>query len=406
MHNHKIAMVTHVNPFSVGSGQVQRVYNTLLALAETWDSITIYTYNEQVALKERVNSLLKINSNIEIIYVKAPFYLKYISPLFHLFFYFGFGKPSNWEIPILFKSIQRDIVNKKFQKVIFEYWHLYEMASKIKTNQNLIICDTHDILSNAYLESLSLIKWMPSFYKKFLLDRYKRLEFDVGLQKFDMLIAINKKEEAFYLEKFPNKKIYFCPMGIKFPEIEINIKDKFKKKDTFKVLYYGGLGSVKNANDALKVFNIVKEINAKNSNYIKCIVIGSNPSKGFVNLLSEDTNVEVLGFVENLSTAFKDIDLAVIPFSGKYGFRSRLIELMYYGVPILTTNDSVWGMGFEHDKNIFIYENENDLSENVIQLLNDAAIRNKIALNARQKVNEEFTFENTYLKLSKYLINL
>lgn len=400
----KIAIVTHVNPFYVGSGQVQRVYNTLLAVAETWDLITIYTCNEQITLQHRVTALHEINSNIEIIYAKAPFYLKYISPLFHLFFYLGFGKASNWQLPIIFKNIQSDLLHKKHQKIIFEYWHLYDLAAKVKSKNNLVICDTHDILSNAYVEHLNTINWMPAFYKNFLLTRYKRLEFEVALQKFDMLIAINKKEEEFFLAKFPNKKIYFCPMGVKFPKLDSQIKNKFKKKHTFKIIYYGGLGSSKNANDALKVFEVVKELNIKNNNSIKYVIVGSNPSKSFLDILNEDKNVEVVGFVEDLSTVFEDIDLAVIPFTGKYGFRSRLIELMFYGVPILTTNDSVWGMGFEHNKNIFIYENDNNLSDDLMQLLNDYVVRSAIVCNAKIKVNEEFTFESSYLKLAQDLL--
>ena len=404
MSHTKIAIVTHVNPFSVGSGQVQRVYNTLLALAVHWDSITVYTHNKSVTLNEKVDFILKINSNIEIIYVQIPFYLKYLAPIFQVLFYFGYGKPSNWEIPILFKSVQKDIIQKEFQKIIFEYWHLHKMAAKVKTNINLIICDTHDILSNAYLENLNKINWMPTFYKKFLLCRYKSLEFEIALPKFDVLIAINKKEELFFKEKFQNKEIYFCPMGVKFPRFEINISDKFEKRDRFKIVYYGGLGSSKNTNDALKVFDVVKILNSKFNNIIKYVVIGSNPSKLFVETLNANENVEVFGYTEDLLKAFKDIDLAVIPFSGKYGFRSRLIELMHYGVPVLTTNDSVWGMGFEHNKNIFIYEKEDDLANNIISLLNNYSQRKKISINAKLLVEEKFTFESTYLKLSKYLI--
>lgn len=406
MTHNKIAVVTHVNPFSFGSGQVQRVYNTLLAFAVNWDSITIYTFNKSITSNEKVEFLLKTNKNIEIIYVKTPIYLKYLAPLFRILFYFGFGKPSNWEIPILFKNIQKDIIKKEFQKIIFEYWHLYKLASKVKTNENLVICDTHDILTNAYVESLNTISWMPNFYKKFLLYRYKRLEFEIALPKFDMLIAINKEEELFFKERFKNKKIYFCPMGVKLPKLEINIQEKFKEKQTFKILYYGGLGNKKNVNDALKVFNIVKMINSKYNNSINYKVIGSNPPKLFVDILNADANVEVTGFVEDLSTAFKDVDLAVIPFSGTYGFRSRLIELMYYGVPILTTNDSVWGMGFQHNQNIFIYESEEDLPNNLISLLNDYSLREKIAMNAKIKVDKEFAFETTYVKFSQNLMSI
>ena len=106
----------------------------------------------------------------------------------------------------------------------------------------------------------------------------------------------------------------------------------------------------------------------------------------------------MLGFVEDLSFAFQNIDLAVIPFEGKYGFRSRLIELMHYGIPVLTTNDAVWGMGFEHNLNIIIYKD--DLPFAIKNSLNDYNLRNRVAVNAKKKIEEEFTFETTYQKFA------
>ena len=405
MINNKIAIVTHVNPFSSGSGQIQRVYNTLLALAADWDSVTIYTQGEEKTLPDRLASLLVLNPTVEIIYVKSSFYLKYLSPIFHLLFYFGYGKPSNWQLPILFKSIKDDIVAKKYQKIIFEYWYLYELAAKVKTTENLIICDTHDVLSNSYEEQLDKFFWMPIWYKQFLLRRYRQLEFETALQNFDILIAINKKEEDLFSEVFRNKKIYFCPMGVKFSSLEIEPHVQLPVNNFFKIIYYGGLGGAKNTTDAIKVLEALKKIKSSYRDKINYTIIGSNPQKSLLDLADKVANVFVQGFVSDLSLAFNDVDLAVIPFTGKYGFRSRLIELMHYGIPILTTSDAVWGMGFQNNENIFIYEDDNDLPNVIVQLLNDNFTRNRIALNAKNKIDKELTFENTYQKLSQFLLS-
>ena len=81
--------------------------------------------------------------------------------------------------------------------------------------------------------------------------------------------------------------------------------------------------------------------------------------------------MKVPGYVEDLSSILSDVDLAVIPFEGKYGFRSRLIELMYYGIPVLTTEDAIWGMGFTPGIDIFIFHPNENLGDKIMQLLND-----------------------------------
>jgi glycosyltransferase involved in cell wall biosynthesis len=403
--NKSIAIISHVNPLAKGSGQIQRVYNTLLALASNWDNITLYTINNGSST-DRLDRLTAINQNFKVVYVKKPIYLKYVSPIFHFLFYLGYGKPSNWLIPLIFKRLKKTIEKEGYDVILFEYWHLYKLALKIKTPSNYIVCDTHNILLNTYQVLLNSKKWMPDFYKNYLLKRYKQLEFNKALKSFDMLVAINREEEALLNQKFHNKNIYYFPMGVILPEIESRDKKKFKQqKEKFVIVYYGGLGNEKNKNDALKVLDVIDFLN-KGDIIIQYKIIGSNPPESLKKRVADNPHVLLLGYVENLQKAFEDVDMAVIPFSGRYGFRSRLIELMFYDIPVLTTQDAVWGMGFKHNNDIFLFDDKQDYSDYLLNLLKDVQLRKKIVLNANKRVNNEFTFENTYVKFAKMLTNI
>lgn len=398
MNKQKIALISHVNPFISGSGQHQRVFNTLLALAKNHENLYLYTINEELTESERLNAVLDLNNKIKIEYVKQNY--SFLNPFFGIYFYLGLGKKSNGIIPSIFETYKENIKKENFDIIIFEYWYLFKLAKFLKTKNNKVFCDTNDILSNTFTEYLKSKKTIPKFYKKILLKKYKILEFKKALTSFDVLIAINKNEEIILKQTFPNKEICYVPMGVKF-ETKCSISDpKPNNKTTFEVCYYGGLGFKKNSDDAIRVFNEISKIDNDTISYK---IIGSNPPQNIKNLKSK--KVAVVGYVENLELAFKNCDLAVIPFSGKYGFRSRIIELMYYGVPVLTTNDAVWGMGFTNNENIFIIKNENNFSLQISKLLLDNELRNKIAKNAQQKVLKEFTFEETYDKFSK-IINL
>ena len=165
-------------------------------------------------------------------------------------------------------------------------------------------------------------------------------------------------------------------------------------------MYYGGLGSKRNEEAAIEIINLTTEI----TDLVKLKIIGSNPSKKLKEKVKNITNIELVGFVDNLEDAFKQIDLAIIPFKGKYGFRSRILELMFYHVPILTTYDAVWGMDFVNNEDVFIYHNNSDLKRRAIELINNIDLRNKIIKNAKTKIECEYSFEKTYLKFSHDLI--
>ena len=169
----------------------------------------------------------------------------------------------------------------------------------------------------------------------------------------------------------------------------------------YTILYYGGLGSERNSNACIQVVDTLKNIKGLN---IKLKIIGSNPPLFLQKYVSGNNHVALQGYVQNLEQEFCDVDLAVIPFEGKYGFRSRLIELIHFGIPILTTKDAVWGMGFTNCKDIILYEN--NLPKSIESALIDYNLRQNVIVNAKKKIEQEFTFEKTYLKFSSDLIEI
>jgi glycosyltransferase involved in cell wall biosynthesis len=398
----EIAIVTHVNPFSSGSGQIQRVFNSLLAIAKDWDKISVYTLHPEQSNPGKLQEVININTSVKVVYLKLPALLPVLKPVFYLLPYLGFGKSSNWILPFIFRQLDKKVF-RNCDLVLFEYWHLYKLARKIRSKKTKVICDTHNILLGSFKEFISGKKSLPGFYKTYLVNSYRRLEFKKALgPSFDALIAINKEEEAIYKNQLPGKEILYCPMGVKLPPFAF-LKTVNQSKKTFTIVYYGGLSNPRNTNAALEVYNSITGSHAFETQTWNYKVIGSGPPKVLSDLAIQDPSVQVLGFVEDLGAALSDADLAVIPFEGKYGFRSRLIELMHYGVPVLTTRDAIWGMGFIEGTHLFIYENGENLGEKIMQLLSDPAKRNRVALNAKSFIETEFTFEATYLKLSREL---
>lgn len=399
MQDKNIALVSHVNPFSSGSGQVERVFNTLIALALVWDNITLYTTNEYKSDKRKIDYVTNLNKNLKIKYVENNKPSLIVSIYFKIMPYLGFGKESNFSIPFIFNKIQNELA--LYDVVLFEYWHLYKLSKKLREKGIYTICDTHNVLLNSYKQFITNKKWLPQIYKFFLINKYERLEFGMALKdSFDMLIAINKEEEKIFKIKFPKQKVYYFPMGIKLKECNLK-NERLATKENYTILYYGGLGSERNLNACLEVIDALKSINSLS---IKLKIIGSNPPIFLKKYVSRNDDVTLYGYVENLEHEFQDIDLAVIPFEGKYGFRSRLIEIIHFGIPILTTKDGVWGMGFTNSMDIILYEN--NLSKNIESALIDYNLRQNVIVNAKKKIEQEFTFEKTYLKFSSDLIEI
>jgi glycosyltransferase involved in cell wall biosynthesis len=392
-----LLIYSSVNPFAEGSGQIQRVYNSLLALAKEWDTITLITINKNTSKQNRVDEVLGINPSIKTVYLDYPFRLKILSQFFKILPYLGFGKLSNWELPVIFNQYKTN-EEEKVDAVLFEYWHLYKLARSYKSKGIPVFCDTHNILLGSYKEYISEKKNLPAFYKNYLIRRYENLEFNIALApSFDVIIAINKEEEKVYKSQFPTKRILYAPMGIKYP-VKQYLTNSVATNNTPSFIYYGGLSNRRNVQSAIQVYTSLLEINGLDFTYT---IIGSNPSEDLYQIATKDPRVKVTGYVDQLESALQGHTLAIIPFEGKYGFRSRIIELMYYGVPVLTTEDGVWGMGFQSGIDILLFNSSDSLSLKIEQAIKDPEKLVRIALNAQNKVEQEFSFEATYQKLAK-----
>lgn len=399
MKNKKVAIISHVNPFSKGSGQVQRVFNMVQALSADFD-VEIFTMNELMSDNDRIKFITNINPQIQINYLKTSKTIFFLGIIFNLLPFLGFGKKSNWVLPMIFKNLPIKYL-KTFDFILFEYWYLYEIGKKLSDNGVKVICDTHNILLGSYVQWISKKRYLPKFWQKYLIYRYTKFEFETALETgFQELIAINHEEYQILRDTFPNKIIHYCPMGVKLPSIHSNYEKEFNGQ---KIVYYGGLGNSKNESDAKIVIDLYRNLKSIIPD-LTLKIIGSNPSTDLKNYINNDSNIDLTGYVEDLEFCLKDVDVAIIPFSGKYGFRSRLIELMYYHIPIITSSDAVWGMGFTNNKDIMIYSDLFSIVDEARSFINDINKLRIISNSAKVKVNKEYTFESTYVKFSKELL--
>ena len=94
------------------------------------------------------------------------------------------------------------------------------------------------------------------------------------------------------------------------------------------------------------------------------------------------------------------------PWRGTYGFRSRLIEVMAVGTPVVATPDAVFGMGLEVGEGLHLAERDGALAEQCRILLQDYAVAHDQSMRARKQVEERFSFDETYGRLARDLSQL
>ena len=169
-----------------------------------------------------------------------------------------------------------------------------------------------------------------------------------------------------------------------------------------KIAYYGGLGSRHNQEDALACYKQIMPHIWKQFPDAELWLIGSNPPDQ-LQALTSDKRVKVTGFVKDVQALLSTMSVVVCPWTGTYGFRSRLIEVLAIGVPLVASNDAVWGMGVKNAETALLGATHEELAANALKLLSDESYSAEQSRHGRSWVERALSFERTYGEFAREL---
>lgn len=165
--------------------------------------------------------------------------------------------------------------------------------------------------------------------------------------------------------------------NINVKPITAYVYDKFKKninRDFTKregILFVGGFGHPPNK-DGLLWF--VKNIYPHVSKQLKLnfYIVGSKADDEIKALNNKEKGIVFKGFVseEELELLYRNVKLVVVPLRFGAGVKGKVIEALYYNVPLITTN--VGAEGIKNAENVMeIIDSEKDFANEIVSLYND-----------------------------------
>ncbi len=387
----RLLVLSHVLPFPRSAGQHQRVFYTLIAARETFDVTFATTADDPHGEIRR--KLLELCDDV--VLLPSAFGRTTATRMYHrargvMYAAFTGLKRSNYAIGRVDfhpARVAAFLGSQQFDCVLYEYWLAAESLAVFQNRHIPCVLDMHDVLWKSYAQSLTRQRW-PRWWKHWAVDQYRRRE-ERAWSMFDGLVAINSSEDELVRQKLgDDATVFYAPMGTDLRQWPYSPAPAVPPRLTC----YGAFASPANCESALRcVRNIMPRVWERRPD-VEIWLVGSNPPESLLRLQS-DRRVHVTGYVDDVPAVLRTMSAALCPWTGTWGFRSRLIEVMALGVPAVVTPDAVHGMDMPHGNGILLGDSDGQLADHCLDLLEDRCFQSEQSRLARQHVERVYSFE-------------
>lgn len=393
----RMLVLSPILPFPVASGQQQRVRYTLEA-ARPLFHVTVATYvpqGQQDAVRAELSGYCDASIVLPALYSRSR-REQWIHRIRGAAVLVWTGvKRTNYEIGEVEFSpsrVRSELGGLPFDCVVFEYWYAARATSVFRERGIPCVLDMHNILWRAYERQLRRVRRLPGWLRRWAASRYRRRE-EESWRRFDGLVAINREEDAYVRDSAARDgtRVFYAPMGIDLARWPY----QWQPAKPVRIGFYGGLGSSENREGAFRCHEKIMPRIWERFPDAELWFVGADPAPSLL-ALTRDPRVRVTGFVRDADRILATMFCVLCPWSGTYGFRSRLVEVMSVGAPVVASRDAVSGMELEHEKGVLLADDDEGLARLVNGLLENVPVAQEQSRLARARVEELFSFEKTY----------
>ncbi|WP_281615281.1 glycosyltransferase family 1 protein [Flammeovirga sp. SubArs3] len=222
--------------------------------------------------------------------------------------------------------IHRRIKNTPSTNLIHGHWFISGYACSLLKNPSVVTM--HDV---SLLHVTEASKWFTGYYK-WVIQQLKKKNTPI------LVVSDTAKLDCMKYADYPEDLIYVSKNFINFNQFfPIENIAQIERKDTFNIIYTGGLGQRKNVGMLLKAMKIIE----KKFPYAKLKIAGAFPEYTPYPKMAEEfqlRNVEFVGYIPDnkLNEFYNKADLFV--FTSLYeGFGYTPLEAMSTKTPVIST---------------------------------------------------------------------
>lgn len=389
----KILFIANRFPYPPFRGDKLKIYNLAKRLA-LHHELHLITFTEQKSDIQYLPVLNAIFTKIEIVHL----------PKLQSVVNVGLGLLG--QLPLQVNYFKSKAFGKKLKMLLQEntydavhVQHLRMAQYAIQQKQLFRILDLPDAFSLYWQRRKNVprsffTRWLDTIESERVLKYEKYI-----LNEFNLNLVCSNEDLKFLENKHNIQTIRLLPNGVD--------TDKFKPlahdySHAHTLLFTGNMDYDPNVDAVIYFAHDVFPLIKQQFPNVKFVIAGQRPVEK-VKALTQIKDIEVTGFIPDLSEMYNAASVVVAPLRFGAGTQNKVLEAMAMGIPVVCSNIGFEGLGVADGEGAFMRTDANSFAAQVIALLKDDALRQSVGEKGVEVIQKSFSWNTVAATLEQYL---
>jgi glycosyltransferase involved in cell wall biosynthesis len=322
--------------------------------------------------------------------------------------YASFQQVPRWVSEFYSEELARDVAvtARDFQPDVVQFLHTNMAQYRRQTNGVPVVVTALDIASIAHRRRIAATRGIERLQAR--LDWLRMLRHEVDMfRRAEHVIVVSEREAQFVRSTARHNRVTAVPPGVDREQLVPRPREPAPGR----LLYLGHMEHYPNLDGLLFLYREIWHRVRRECPDASLVVAGTGAREELARAapdtlarMERDPRVDLAGFVPDLADLIDSSAAMAAPLRLGSGVRTKIVEAMAAGLPVVTTSRGTEGLAVAHGRELLVADEPQEFAHQLVRLVRDSRLQAELSQAARELVRRDHDNDRVTKRLERALV--